>query len=113
MVEINTHTEEDIQVIDVAGEIDASSSIELDNALNHASKNFKKILIDLGQLEYISSAGLGVFISYLEELKKEEVKLVIYGLQEQVSEVFEILGLQHLMNISGSKEEALTVLNEG
>tara|TARA_B100001245_G_C22881543_1_gene423996 strand:+ start:307 stop:648 length:342 start_codon:yes stop_codon:yes gene_type:complete len=112
MVKIDTISEENYHLIQVNGEIDASSSIELDAALKEASENTSKILIDLSNLEYISSAGLGVFISYLEELKKKEVGLVIFGLKEKVHEVFEILGLQHLMNIVETKEEAVKAVNE-
>ncbi|WP_421875002.1 STAS domain-containing protein [Marinoscillum sp.] len=112
MVRIETSKENDYQLIQVYGEIDASSSIELDNALKTAAAESSQILIDLEHLEYISSAGLGVFISYLEELKKNEVKLVIFSLKDKVLEVFEILGLQHLMNIKSNKTEALECLNE-
>ncbi|WP_258100437.1 STAS domain-containing protein [Marinoscillum pacificum] len=112
MVKIDTISEDNYHLIQVNGEIDASSSIELDAALKEASENTSKILIDLTSLEYISSAGLGVFISYLEELKKKEVSLVIFGLKEKVHEVFEILGLQHLMNIVETKEEAVKAVNE-
>lgn len=112
MVEINSLSEKDYQLIEVEGEIDASSSIELDNALKQAAGDYDKILIDLHKLEYISSAGLGVFISYLEDLKQNNIKLIIFGLQEKVKEVFEILGLQHLMHIASDKEEAQQLLNE-
>lgn len=112
MVKIDTISEDNYHLIQVNGEIDASSSIELDAALKEASENTSKILIDLTSLEYISSAGLGVFISYLEELKKKEVSLVIFGLKEKVHEVFEILGLQHLMNIVETKEKAVKAVNE-
>ncbi|MEL7006626.1 MAG: STAS domain-containing protein [Bacteroidota bacterium] len=47
--------------------MDASSSIHLDNALQAAMESSKSIVVDLSKLEYISSAGLGVFISYIEE----------------------------------------------
>lgn len=112
MVKIETKPESNFQLIEVEGEIDASSSIELDNALKEASEKYKIILINLEGLDYISSAGLGVFISYLEELKKQEIQLVIFGLQEKVKEVFAILGLQHLMNIEENKEEAIALINE-
>ena len=112
MVKIETIKEDGYQLIEVHGEIDASSSIELDDALKNAAESASQILIDLSGLEYISSAGLGVFISYLEELKKNEVKLVIFGLNDKVLEVFEILGLQHLMNIKDNKQNAFNFLNE-
>lgn len=112
MVKIDTISEENYHLIQVAGEIDASSSIELDAALKEASVSASKILISLENLEYISSAGLGVFISYLEELKAKDIHLVLFGLKEKVQEVFEILGLQHLMNIKQTKDEAITAVNE-
>ena len=110
MVNIESKSEDNCLVIEVAGEIDASSSIELDNALKEASDNYTKIIVDLTGLEYISSAGLGVFISYLEDMKKENIKLVIYGLKENVQEVFEILGLQHIMTIAQTKDEAVRLV---
>lgn len=112
MVSIETKEEQDYHLIYVTGEIDASSSIELDNALKNAAHYYNKILIDLHRLEYISSAGLGVFISYLEDLKKQDIKLILFGLQDKVREVFDILGLQHLMTIMPTKEEAIVKLNE-
>lgn len=109
MVDIRITEETNLKLISVSGEIDASSSIELDNALNSASETHQNILIDLSGLDYISSAGLGVFISYLDDFKKKGVSLVMYGLQEKVSEVFAILGLQQLMNIKSTEEEARKV----
>lgn len=107
MVNIEAREESDYHLIEVSGEIDASSSIELDNALKNAAGLHMKIIVDLQNLEYISSAGLGVFISYLEDLKKQQIKLVLFGLQDKVREVFDILGLQYLMNITDTKEEAI------
>lgn len=112
MVKIETTQQANYQLIEVIGEIDASSSIELDNALKSAAGESSSILINLEGLDYISSAGLGVFISYLEDLKKRDIQLVIYGLQDKVKEVFAILGLQHLMNIKENKKEAEALLNE-
>ncbi|MFT6866869.1 MAG: anti-sigma B factor antagonist [Cyclobacteriaceae bacterium] len=112
MVDIRTIREGDIEIILVSGEIDASSSIELDNAIKHAATEASRILVDLQGLEYISSAGLGVFISYLEELKSKDIALVLYGMQAKVYEVFQILGLQNLIMITSNKEEAIGLLNE-
>ncbi len=112
MVEINTSIESEIQVISVSGEIDASSSIELDNALKNAAAATNSILVDLTDLEYISSAGLGVFISYLDELKSNNIQLVLCGMKTKVYEVFQILGLQNLIEIKASKVEGIDFLNE-
>jgi len=98
---------EGVYELKVQGEIDASSSIHLETALKEAMQLSKKIVIDMSGLEYISSAGLGVFMSILQELENEEIQMILYNMSEKVIDVFEILGLNQLMNIKESKEEAL------
>ena len=111
MVDIKRIQEDSYDLLSVVGEVDASSSIELDNAINDAIESGnKKFLVDCSHLEYISSAGLGVFMSYIEEFKKRDITLVIYGLNEKVSNVFEILGLDQLLSIRASKDEAKATL---
>ena len=110
MVDINTLKENDICKILVIGEVDASSSIELDNALKAAFENEKKIIVDLSGLNYISSAGLGVFVSHLEDIQSG-IDLVLFGLNESVLQVFELLGLPQLLTIVDTEEDALNKLN--
>lgn len=111
MVDIKRINEGDYELLTVVGEVDASSSIELDSAINEAIESgSKKFLADCSHLDYISSAGLGVFMSYIEEFKKKDITFVIYGLNEKVRNVFEILGLDQLLIIHGSKEEGQTAL---
>ena len=94
----------------IGGEVDASSSIHLETALKEAMSESKRILVDLTELDYISSAGLGVFMSILQDLENEKIDLVIYGMQQKVMEVFDILGLNQLINIKKDKEEALAAI---
>jgi len=96
------------------GEVDASNSVELDMAIQQLlADQVNKILIDGSALEYISSAGLGVFMSYLEDFQDTGVKFVIYGLNSKVKNVFHILGLDQLLIIEDSEQGALGVLYEG
>ncbi|HNP17382.1 MAG TPA: STAS domain-containing protein [Fulvivirga sp.] len=107
MVDVKRIQENNYDLITIVGEVDASSSIELDTALSEAlASGHKSFLVDCTSLEYISSAGLGVFMSYIEDIKKNNVKLVLYGLNEKVANVFEILGLDQLLSIKKDKEEA-------
>lgn len=103
-----TETEEDIfYIIEIFGDVDAASSIQLDRAVEGAViKKKKYILVNCTRLDYISSAGLGVFMSYLEEFNEKQVYFAIFGLSDKVKNVFEILGLDKLLQIYGSKEEA-------
>jgi len=111
MVEIKNRLENDIFTIFVIGELDASSSIYLDESINEAINSHKKIMVNCQQLEYISSAGLGVFMSYINDLEDSGTQLVIYGLKEKVKHVFQILGLDQLLKITGSEDEAKKMVN--
>ncbi|MEP0986311.1 STAS domain-containing protein [Ekhidna sp.] len=113
MVDIKTDNNEGIHFIHVNGEIDAGSSIYLDDALKGAMENGeKKIVVDLSGLDYISSAGLGVFISHLDEFRLQKIRLTIFGINETVKQVFDILGLEKLLTIVENKEAAISSLNE-
>ncbi|MDJ0363676.1 STAS domain-containing protein [Hymenobacter sp. H14-R3] len=91
------------------GELDASSAVVLDTELNKPELlHYKRVLIDCQKLSYISSAGLGVFISHLQRLQDAKVKMVFFNMQEKVFNVFEILGLDSLMTIVTTEQEAQT-----
>jgi anti-sigma B factor antagonist len=113
MVHIKRLQEEGADIIAIIGEIDASSSIELDLAIaKSVGEGFKKILVDCSALEYISSAGLGVFMSYIEELRDKNIRLVLFGMKERVLNTFSILGLADLLNIRDTKQEAKKLVDE-
>jgi anti-sigma B factor antagonist len=114
MINITTQIEGEYHIVSVVGDVDASSSIHLDEALTELAKDdlVKFILVDGTQLNYISSAGLGVFMSYIDDFKTKNIKMVIYGLSQKVLNVFQILGLDQLMTIVADKKEAKEKLHE-
>lgn len=106
-MKISISQEERLYIIAINGDLDASSSILLDKAIADAvSKDANNILVDCSNLNYISSAGLGVFMSYLQDFQHQNISLVLFGLNEKVLNVFQILGLDQLLTIVISKEEA-------
>ncbi|MDO1448563.1 STAS domain-containing protein [Rhodocytophaga aerolata] len=112
-MEISTSHEGSMHIIAVNGDLDASSSIVLDRAIAEAvSASKHNIVIDCNQLNYISSAGLGVFMSYLQDFQDKNISLLLFGLNEKVMNVFEILGLDQLLTIVPSKEEARMLVND-
>ena len=113
MIDIKTIKEGEILMMNIVGDVDASSSIELDTALQAAIDSKEgRILVNCTNLNYISSAGLGVFMSYIQDIKANDIKMVICGLNEKVYNVFEILGLHQLLTIKTTIEEAKEYLSE-
>ena len=112
MIKIDTKLDGDILIVKVSGDVDASSSITLDNAISKVlSDGHKKILIDGNEMHYISSAGLGVFMSYLQDFEKENIKMALFGMNDNVVNVFKILGLDQLIKMVESEDEAKLLMN--
>lgn len=108
MLTIETEQENGHDIMYLAGEVDASNSVILDEAITKlVNDGSSSILVDGSGLEYISSAGLGVFMSYLEDFQEKDIDLKIYSLSDRVLEVFRILGLDQLMQIYSDKKTAL------
>ena len=108
---IQTDTKLKIVTIALDGEIDASNAIYLDKTLEKAfSSALPHIFLNCEKLEYISSAGLGVIMSYIQEVQDRSLNFIIYGLSEDVLEVFQILGLNTLLRIVSTKVRALELI---
>jgi anti-sigma B factor antagonist len=93
-----------------SGELDANSSIHMDEKIRSCIDAGQVCLhIDCSRLTYISSAGLGVFISFLEELKQAKGNLVFSGMNPRIRSVFELLGLHQLITIAETEAEATKI----
>jgi anti-sigma B factor antagonist len=113
MLRLEKSKETQFDILSLYGEVDASNSVILDKAIQELSDSGAKyILIDASQLEYISSAGLGVFMSYLEDFSEKGIQLSIFGLSQKVYEVFKILGLDQLIPLFTDKQEAIAGTHE-
>lgn len=89
------------------GELDANSSMFMDEKIGELiAANKVKIHINCSQLTYISSAGLGVFISYLDEIMEKGGKIIFSDMQNNIKDVFDLLGLSEIMTIVEDKEDA-------
>jgi len=113
-MDLNLIFENGILDIHIHGELDANSSLQLDEVIKEAAIEGKtKIIVNCNNLRYISSAGLGVFISHLDDLTKVGGKFVFYGMTEGVFNTFKVLGLDTIMVITDSEARAKTMMNEG
>ena len=113
MLQLERIKEGNKDILRLIGEVDASNSVLLDQSMQEIlQQGATFLLIDGYQLGYISSAGLGVFMSYLDDFSEQGIRFAIFGLNDQVSEVFKILGLDRLIQIVPDKSTAITLGNE-
>ena len=113
MLQLERIKEGNKDILSLIGEVDASNSVLLDQSMQEIlQQGTTFLLIDGNQLGYISSAGLGVFMSYLDDFSEQGIRFAIFGLNDQVTEVFKILGLDRLIQIVPDKSTAITLGNE-
>ena len=104
-----TKTEENgIVEIKISGRLDAATSVEAENTITGViEEDHKKILINLEDLSYISSAGLRVLLVAAKEMKAKCGKIVLCSMIDSVKSVFEISGFSIIFEICATKEDAI------
>lgn len=99
---------DNIPVIAISGRIDAVTSKDLESALTDVmDKNAIKMVVDLKDVEYISSSGLRVLLAALKRLRQSQGDLFLASLQPFVREVFEVTGFSKIFSIFPSYADAV------
>jgi anti-sigma B factor antagonist len=90
----------ELTVLALDGFLDAHTAPEFEKAIQSEIDNgHLQLIVDCAKLTYISSAGLGVFMGFIEELRERGGDIKICGLTPKVEQVFEILGFNALYDI--------------
>lgn len=105
-MEIQENKHEAYITLKPVGDLDANSSIQMDEKIQEQiDQEIYCLHIDCSGLQYISSAGLGVFISFFDELIELGGKFVFSDMSDNVRKVFQLLGLEQLVTIVGTATE--------
>jgi len=97
----------------VSGYLDTTTAGELENALyGLLEKNRYKIVVDLSGVNYISSAGWGIFIGEIKDIRNHGGDLKLAGMVGDVHEVFQLLEFHSILEAYGSSQEAAEAFGE-
>ena len=98
----------DIGLFRVRGYVDTTTSPELQRVLTESIHDgVTQIIIDLGAVNYVSSAGWGVFVGEIRGLREHGGDLKIIQMIPEVNEVFEMLEFNRILTCYDSLEEAI------
>ena len=92
----NTNGEE--LTLNVVGRLDTTTAPELENELKASLDGVKALVLDLVDLDYISSAGLRVLLS-AQKIMNAQGSMVIKNAKPEIMEVFEITGFTDILTI--------------
>lgn len=95
-------------IVSFKGILDGDTYGEAEEAINLLfDKGVRNLLIDLSGLAYINCAGTGVFISAWKEVKENNGNIIFTRPNKSVRDIFNILGLTHIFNISNNTPASL------
>ncbi|MBM3320653.1 MAG: STAS domain-containing protein [Candidatus Eisenbacteria bacterium] len=93
------------------GRLDAEALPEVLLRIEEArEKGCVRFLVALDQVTFIGSAGIGVFLSLVEEMKNEGGGVVFLGVAPSIQRIFEVLNVLEFLMIREDREEAIRLL---
>lgn len=111
MIRFEESKRDNALILKLSGRLDANTSGTLEDRftelLDSQEKNY---IVDMSEVDYISSIGLRVLLVLAKKAKKNMDQIVLCNLQKQVHEVFEIAGFTTIFTICKDEEEALQEL---
>ena len=97
---VNVVEESGKSVLNLSGEIDAYTAPQLkESLLPLTQRKGNTVEVNLENVNYMDSTGLGIFVSALKSTKENGSKLVLVNLQDRILRIFEITGLDDIIEI--------------
>jgi anti-sigma B factor antagonist len=110
---IHQREKEDVSVIELKGYLDAHTAPDLETTFQKLmTENKFNIVVNCRDLSYISSAGLGVFMAYVEDVRKNKGDIKLTNMTPKVYNVFDLLGFPILYEIYKDEQEAIGRFHE-
>ena len=107
-MKISTEHGEGVTIIVFEGNLDTNTAPDAQSQLNGIVEGgATKLLVDFASLNYISSAGLRILLVTAKKLNHVGGSLRLCGLNETVTEVFEISGFSTIFQVFNERSEAL------
>ena len=110
-MQINIRTVEAITIAELIGDIDGKTAPEAQEHLLPLLKDSCKLIFDMSEVGYMSSAGLRVLLSVRRQIPANG-KLVLTGLSEQIHDTMSITGFVDFYTICETMDEAKQALEE-
>ena len=95
-------------LLQLTGYIDTYNTTLFQKKINLAIEaGYIRLIFDCSSLNYFSSTGIGSFTSFLKAVKPQGGDVVLFGMQQKLTDIFKLLGFSQFFSIYQKKEEAL------
>ena len=110
MLQTEESREGEVVVLGLTGRLDTATAADLDFAAEPHVQGPTRLLIDLSGIQYVSSAGLRIFLMIAKKLQKTQGRLVLCCMSPGVREVFDLAGFSKILTIEGDRAAGLARL---
>ena len=100
-------------IISIDGRLDTTNYQQLETKiLQHLEQNHTMLVIDCSGMDYVSSAGLRIFLVALKKLTAVGGQLALCALRQNIKEIFDISGFTGIFKIYATQQQALQALGQ-
>jgi anti-sigma B factor antagonist len=107
---VTSSTVEAITVIEASGSIDSKTAPEFERTAIAAIQGQKEVIIDLTNVEFLSSAGLRVLLMIYRQIKTQSGKVVLVGTSEEIQDIMSNTGFLSFFITVDTLDEGIKTL---
>lgn len=109
--EINVTQIQPVTLIEMVGDIDSNTAPLVQEQVLPLAQPGSKILLDMTNVSYMSSAGLRLLLSLYRQVSTQDGQLVLVGLAEEIKDTMSITGFLDFFKTSHTLDSGLEALN--
>ena len=108
-VSFETRTESGVDVVDIIGQLDTFTISDVKAELKKLTDSrHYSLVLNLQEVDYINSTGIGAIVAVAKQVRKRKGNLKIFGMKDDIREVFDIVGASKVLEIFETEEDALS-----
>ena len=110
-LEVNANKVNDVVIVKLLGNLDTNTAPDAEAEINKLlDEGAQKMIISLEQTNFVSSAGLRIFLATAKKITASGGVLKLCGANDVVQEILDISGFSTILDVKKTEEEALSAL---
>ncbi len=111
-MDINVKTVEQVTLVDLSGDIDGKTAPVAQEQIVPLTLNTKKLLLDLTQVPYMSSAGLRLMLLLYRQMTSNSGRIALVGVSDDIKDTMSATGFLNYFSTFDSVDSAVKALNQ-
>lgn len=109
-MEINTKTVDDVTIIELIGDVDATTASKVQEQVLPLAQPESKLVLDMSAVPYMSSAGLRMLLSLYRQTTAKDGKIVLVGLSEDLRDTMSVTGFLDFFTTTETVDSGIEAL---